>query len=386
MKRKYFIPGAYILLVAAIAYLQLWWLLAGILGAAPVFGILVWKRSALEKIKVYYLLVFFLVFVFSILVRVFLFEIYSIPSSSMENTLFPGDKIIVSKLKYGPKMPGSPFEIPWINLFFYLNAHARERIDEPWWDGKRLNGTKKVERGDVVVFKFPDDKTEHFIKRCIALPGDTLRIINGLIYIGGRHEADPMGIKLRYDVWYADRKKTVDLLDSLGIYFYPAFDRGKDRFFEASLTSGEATCIKRSAFIDSVAVMVTPADTVPSVYPWNRKFPWTAENFGPLIIPGKRMRMTLTGDNFALYRKTLYKFECESLLAKEIEVQLEVTGHVDYIFKKNYYFMMGDNRYGSNDSRFWGLVPEDYIVGNAVIVLFSTDINKAAARILKTIE
>ena len=380
------IPFVFVLPATVIIYFQLWWMLAGLLVAGAVIGFLVWKKSFLEKASLYYLLIFSLVFALSVIIRVFVLEIYSIPSSSMENTLYPGDKIIVSKLKYGPRMPASPFEIPWVNLFFYLNAQARERIDKPWWNSRRLTGMKKVERGDVVVFKFPDNKSEHFIKRCVAVPGDTLRIKNGIIFINGHPMPVARGIKRRYELWYADREKAVRLLDSLGINFYPSFTRDGGRFFEITISSKEAERLRRASCTDSLAVKVTSADTVSSAYPWDKEFPWTPENFGPLVIPEKGIGMILDRANFALYRKPLFKFDCDSLKAKKIETTVNSGGRVVYTFKKNYYFMMGDNRYGSNDSRFWGLVPEDYIIGNAVIVLFSTDGKRAFSRIFRTIE
>jgi len=378
---------AYLFVIAVVSYLGLWWLLMGFVVIGLVIAFAFWKKAFFVKFKIYYLVVFLAVFVLSITIRVFIFEIYSIPSSSMENALFPGDKIIVSKLKYGPKMPASPFEIPWVNLFFYLNADARERLDESWWDGKRLNGINKVERHDVLVFKFPDNKKDHFIKRCIALPGDTLLIRNGVVFINGEKTEFPHNVKLRYSVWYNNRKKALNVMDSLLVNFYPSFARTKGRTLETTLNSDQVLSLENSLYIDSLTIAIPPQDTVSKAFPWDRHFLWTPENFGPLVIPGKGMKMTLDQNNFALHRKVIEKFDCEKDSFEEIETLISTGGSTEYTFRNNYYFMMGDNRYGSNDSRFWGMVPEDNIVGNATIVLFSSDLKeKGLSRIFKKIE
>ena len=116
------------------------------------------------------------IFAFSIALRLFVFEIYAIPSSSMEHTLIPGDKVLVNKLLIGPRMPRSPFEIPWVNLVFMLNKDAREKIDEKWWPYRRWKGFSKIKHNDIIVFESLVKEDIIFIKRCIALPGDGFRL------------------------------------------------------------------------------------------------------------------------------------------------------------------------------------------------------------------
>lgn len=387
MTNRKFLLSIFIFLMVAATYLQVWWLLAGILAAGLAIGLVIWKSAFLSKFKIYYVLVFFLVFILSIAIRVFLVELYSIPSGSMENTLFAGDKIIVSKLKYGPGLPESPFEIPWVNLFFFLNAHARERIDEPWWDYQRLHGAGKVERQDVLVFKFPNDKKTHFIKRCIALPGDTIAIKNGVVFINNSETNDPDNVKLRYEIWYNNRQKSMNLIDSLGINFPNYYPGSRGKNIQAVLSNTEVLALEDASCIDSLSIGTTTNESWSGAFPEDSLFSWTPENFGPMIIPRKGMTMTLDQKNVALYKKLIRKFDHDGEYMEEIALKINEFGSMEYTFGKDYYFMMGDNRYNSRDSRFWGMVPGEYIIGNAVLVLFSTEIEKTGlTRFFKKIE
>ncbi len=133
------------------------------------------------------------IFVIAILFRVFVIEIYSIPSGSMEDTLHPGDKVLVNKLVYGPKLPSSPYDIPWVNLIWYLQANASANIDSVYWQHRRLKGFSTIKRADVMVFSHPlwGGRNNFFIKRCVALPGDTLAIESGRVKINGRFLPEP---------------------------------------------------------------------------------------------------------------------------------------------------------------------------------------------------
>ncbi len=385
MTNRKLLLSAFIFLIAVATYLQVWWLLVGILATGIAIGFLLWKSAFLSKIKLYYVLLFLLLFIVSIAIRVFLFELYSIPSSSMENALFPGDKIIVSKLKYGPGLPESPFEIPWINALFFLNAHARERINEQWWDYKRLDGAGKIERNDVLVFKYPDNIKTHFIKRCIALPGDTLSIKNGLVFINGEPNVSAGNVKLRYEIWYNNRQKSMDIMDSLGINFPSYYPRSMGKSYQAVLSAAEVLILESASSIDSISIRT--AGNSSGVFPGDSLFTWTPENFGPLIIPHKGMNIPLAPNNLALYKKLIHMFEHDAEFMENIAIKIPDSGSVGYTFQNNYYFMMGDNRHNSMDSRFWGLVPEEYIIGNAMIVLFSTDIkNTGLTRFFRKIE
>ncbi|MFW5700596.1 MAG: signal peptidase I [Cyclobacteriaceae bacterium] len=267
--------------------------------------------------RLYSVIIVILLILFMIILRLFFFELFNIPSHSMSNTLHNGDKVIISKLHYGPKPPECPFEIPWINILFYMNAEARERIDEKWWKTKRLPGLQEVKRGEIFVFKSPWEGSEFFIKRCVATPGDTFNI--------------------KQDQLYINEKLT-----------------------------------NFSNFIQSIKPTYTWSDnnfTDNKIYPWVLEEPWTLSNFGPLYIPKAGDCIPLNEHNWMLYRTIIKKYEPVKI--KEINGRFFQQGkEVQYYqFSNNYYFVMGDNRYNSNDSRYWGLLPEEKIVGKAVLIL-----------------
>jgi len=266
--------------------------------------------------RLYSVIIVILLILFMIILRLFFFELFNIPSHSMSNTLHNGDKVIISKLHYGPKPPESPFEIPWINILFYMNAEARERIDEKWWETERLPGFQEVTRGEIFVFKSPWEGLEFFIKRCIAIPGDSVTIAQDNIYINEQ------------------------LIDYL-----PGIKKDKPSF---SFADGHKSN---------------------KIYPWVLEDPWTLSDFGPLYIPKAGDSIPLNQYNWILYRTIIKKYEPVKI--KEIDGHFYLQGkEVQYYqFSNNYYFMMGDNRYNSTDSRYWGLLPEDKIVGKAVLIL-----------------
>ncbi len=259
------------------------------------------------------------IFLLAISIRVFFIEIFSIPSSSMENTLFPGDKILVSKLNYGPAMPKSPYEIPWINLIWYLSADKTTNMDSVYWNYKRLSGFSSLKRCDVVVFLHPrwGKRDNFFVKRCVAAPGDTLQIIDGVVYANRQVLTIPDLAKQPYKM----------------------------------------NLVKN--------------DSTQWVYPKNRKLAWTIDHYGPVVIPQKGMTIKLTPINYLVYRQTINRLEEIKLEEKDGIFYLNNEAATTYTFRRNYYFMMGDNRHNSNDSRYWGFVPEKLIIGKAAIVLFS---------------
>jgi len=160
------------------------------------------------------------VFLLAVGVKVFIIEIYSIPSGSMENTLVQGDKVLVSKLNYGPKLPRSPLDIPWLNVFFLSGANTYAEADSVHWKYKRLRGFSGVRRNDVIVFQHPVIEKETFIKRCVALPGDTFQIINSDVFINYRIQSPPVESKKAYRVWYNNINSFNLIIDSLNIPAY----------------------------------------------------------------------------------------------------------------------------------------------------------------------
>lgn len=331
-----------------------------------------------EILKVFFLIVF--IFILSIGLRLLVLDIYKIPSSSMNNTLYTNDVIVVNKVKYGPKLPRSPFEIPWVNIAFYLNEKARKSIKDNWWDYHRLSGTTPIKNGDVIVFDMFSQNIV-IVKRCMAIAGDTLEIKRGNVYINNESLNPSKNIVDNYEFKVRERRELSKKLDSLN-FDINLYKIGKSSF-RTNLTREQKIVLKTMALIDSVKIVT---DTLPVKYPESKFVTWTLDNYGPYIIPKKGMTISLTSENYSLYNKVINDHEGIELKHTEGLFYLNNKQVVSYTFKKDYYFMMGDNRMGSEDSRFWGLVPEDRIIGKVQCVLVSNFRDKFQwSRLLKTI-
>jgi len=330
------------------------------------------------------------VFIFAILFRVFFIEIFSIPSGSMEDTLLPGDKVLVNKLVYGPKLPASPYDIPWINLVWFLQAGADANPDSAYWDYRRLPGFSAIARGDVMVFSHPwcGGRNNFFIKRCVALPGDTLAIEGSRVKVNGLFVREPALSKKVYVIWPSSTRQFFRFADSLRLQLFghPVRSRERDSI-KMLLTETQKNRLLKSGGIDSLKIITSPPDSMHWVYPKNRNFAWTIDDYGPLTIPYQDMAITLNHQNFLLYVRTINRLEKIKLEEKNGLYYLDEEPAIRYVFRQNYYFMLGDNRTNSNDSRYWGFVPEENIVGKACLVLFnyrSGELNQV--RVLKRIE
>ena len=330
------------------------------------------------------------IFIFAILFRVFFIEIYSIPSGSMEDTLLPGDKVLVNKLVYGPKLPASPYDIPWINLIWFLQAGAAANPDSVYWNYQRLPGFSTVERSDIMVFSHPlwGGRNNFFIKRCMALPGDTLAIEGGKAKINGQFLREPALSKKVYEIWPVNTRQFSRLTDSLGLQSFGRSVQSREKgSVEMFLTENQKNQLLESGSIVSIKIKTSPPDSSHWVYPKNREFAWTIDNNGPLVIPFRGMAIKLNHRNFLLYGRTINRLEKIKLEEKDGLYYLDDEPATQYIFRQNYYFMLGDNRNNSNDSRHWGFAPEENIVGKVALVLFNYRFGEFKwERVLKRVE
>lgn len=314
-------------------------------------------------------LMLLLAFISTIAFRIFIAEIYTVPSESMENTLRNGDNILVSKLNYGPKLPIYASDIPWIGLFYLLVGKVPPNEGGSPWPYRRLSGFSKLQDGDIIVFKMPDERGETLIKRCVGKPGDELRIRDGQVMANGHFLPPVPTLKQLYKLHISDLEQFSNVMEGLAIVYHFL---GEDKTTAYAYTTAvDNDSLRRSNTIFSIEPVITPYENAPGVYPYDSSCKWTIDNYGPVLVPAKGMKIALNRSNYMLYGSLLDRYEKASI--REVNgrfytAQGEITG---YTFKEDYCFVLGDNRDVSNDSRYWGFVPLRNIEGKAICILFS---------------
>lgn len=366
-------------------------------------------------------------------INLFVFQNYQIPSSSLEKSLLVGDYLFVSKVSYGPRVPNTPLSFPLVqNTLPILNC--KSYLDWPSWGYKRVAGLGKIQRNDIVVFNFPAgdtiallqqnpdyytlvqmygreavrmnkqtfgdiiyrpvDKRENYVKRCVGLPGDSLSVRNNQVYINGKAAQNPKNMQLNYFVetetpltetmfrnWGVSRDDYMpygqpctvsdpETLSFLG--FQPNANGAYNLVYRFPMTEAVVAQVKKLPSVKKVIVE-------PEVFGGTMYYPvdydngWTRDNYGPIWIPKRGATIELTPENLALYRRCIKNYENNELEEKDGVVYINGEKASTYTFKYDYYWMMGDNRHNSADSRSWGFVPEDHIVGKPIMIWLSLD-------------
>lgn len=350
------------------------------------------------------------------IIRTFLFEAYTIPTSSMEKSLLVGDFLFVSKISYGPRIPNTPLAFPFVHHTLPWSETAKSYVEWIKWPYYRFAGLGSVQRNDAVVFNYPAgdtlsdrfqsnvsyyslvreygrervytdtrnfgniisrpvDKRENYIKRCVGMPGDVIQIINGQLIVNGQPNPTPGTIQFRYTVVTDGTSLNQKLLDKFGI------TEGKVNGLPGSYTfwisEQVAQELKALPMVKSVERMVEPAgEWNPEIFPNSADYPWNIDNYGPLEIPKAGQTVSLNLQNLPLYERIIHAYEGNKVEVKDGIILINGQQVSSYTFKMDYYWMMGDNRHNSADSRYWGFVPNDHIVGKAVFVWLSLDKNK----------
>lgn len=303
----------------------------------------------------------------AIIIRAFLFEAYRIPTPSMEKTLLTGDFLIVSKISYGPRTP-MVLGVPFTNI--YMPGAVL-----PW---TRLPGFTEVERNDIVVFNYPIDlapvaaKTS-YIKRAVGMPGDTLQVDDAELYINGDQAQDFEGIQRTYSVSVRDRVRLSPAkVEAAGGRLVGSQNQGT---YRVTMTESVARNMSEWPEVNNVELFVLPEDFNEFS---RRDFSFSSDfnnhhHIPQVIVPQKGQTVTLSPDNYHIYENVIARYEGNDVERDGDQFIINGEPTNEYTIQQDYYFMMGDNRDDSEDSRFWGFVPQTHIVGKAGMIYFSWD-------------
>ncbi|NNK40327.1 MAG: signal peptidase I [Winogradskyella sp.] len=343
------------------------------------------------------------------IVHTYFIQPFVIPSSSLEKSLLVGDFLLVSKMHYGARIPmttvAAPMvhdTIPFLKTKSYLYSDEYNKRNTSWKNKLqlpylRLPAFESIDRNEIVVFGQPADtlldmnqfkpvrnfykpidKKTNLVKRCVATPGDTLEIRNGYVYINGEQNVLPDRVLLQfsYEVTFKRNiqpQRIIEILKKFDITDGLSYGSTPNSYYIPAATDAAVAQLKNHPEVDTIIPVRAEVGERADIFPHDPRYNWNIDFFGPLYVPKSNTTIQLNVENLPLYKRLIAEYEGHKIVARGNQVFIDDEVVSEYTFKNDYYWMMGDNRHNSIDSRYWGFVPHNHVIGKPVFIWMSID-------------